>query len=418
MNKINHCAIFLSDNTNKQLLIEKLLKNQLPLIVEAGDNRKGVLFSPFLIKEIIEEEERHGEVAVAVADNRHLRTLSGGEQKKALLQYLLQGKPDFIIADNPFDNLDLASQQSLLKMLEEISRHTIIIQLVNRAADCLPFMVRAVAVTDDNTVTTVNDLPDYLRQQQQQHFELNGTIPESDHQYNTFENPLIKFTNVNVQYEDRKIVSDICWQINAGEFWQLIGPNGAGKTTLLSMITGDNQKGYGQDLILFGKKKGSGESVWSIKENIGYFTPSMTDLFSRYSSVEQMVLSGFYDSVGLYIKPSDRKIRLANEWLTLIGFQPLKKKPFYTLSPGQQRMVLIVRAMVKHPPLLILDEPTAGIDDHNVAVITALINKMAKESKTAILYVSHRKEKGLEPAFIFRLKPGSGGSEGVIIKNT
>jgi molybdate transport system ATP-binding protein len=77
-------------------------------------------------------------------------------------------------------------------------------------------------------------------------------------------------------------------------------------------------------------------------------------------------------------------------------------------------MILIVRAMVKHPPLLILDEPTAGLDDHNVIIITSLINKMAMESKTAVLYVSHRAEEGLNPDFIFELMPGETGSTGKI----
>ena len=416
MNNTMHCAVFLSDNAHKQSLIQQLLNNQLPLVLNNAGHLKGVLFSPFLIKELIEEEERHDQVAVAVADNRHLRTLSGGEQKKALLQYLLKDNPGFIIADNPFDNLDTASQKKLSQLLEETSRYTIIIQLINRATDCLPFIQKAVAVAGDSSLSAIDNIPAYIQQQEEKNrVVLPGIIPEADHQYKPFENPLVKFNNVSVQYEERKIVSHINWQINAGEFWQLIGPNGAGKTTLLSMITGDNPKGYGQDLVLFGKRKGSGETVWSIKENIGYFTPAMTDLFSRYNNVEQMVLSGFYDSVGLYIKPSDRRIRLASEWLTLTGLEALKKKPFYMLSPGQQRMVLIVRAMVKHPPLLILDEPTAGIDDHNVAIITALINKMAEESKTAVLYVSHRAEKGLNPIYSFELVPGKEGSSGRVL---
>lgn len=411
----SHWAVFLSNNANKQLLIQQLFSDKLPAVFYGFKGLKGVLFSALSIKEIIEEEERHDLVEVATTANRHLRCLSGGEQKKALLHYLLLQQPDFIIADNPFDNLDIDSQKNLQAMLHDIGQRITIIQLINRAKDCLPFIKNAVRVTDDNSMVNLPNITNFIRQQEEKKVPLfTGTIPASDHQYNAFNNPLVQFNNVSVQYEDRIIVNNICWQINAGEFWQLMGPNGAGKTTLLSMITGDNPKGYGQDLILFGKRKGSGETVWSIKENIGYFTSSMTDLFSRYNSVEQMVLSGFYDSVGLYVTPSASKIRLANEWLTLIGYLPLKKKLFYLLSLEQQRMILIVRAMVKHPPLLILDEPTAGLDDHNVAIITALINKMASESKTAVLYVSHRAEEGLKPDHIFELTAAAGGSTGTV----
>jgi molybdate transport system ATP-binding protein len=416
VNKENHWAVFFSDKADKQLLIGQLLSNKKPAPFDSFNPLKGVLFSPFLIKEIIEEEERYDQVEVATNLNRHLRFLSGGEQKKALLQYLLLQQPDFIIADNPFDNLDTGSQKVLLEMLQEISQHTSIIQLINRAKDCLPFIEKAVRIADDNLITPINDIKEYVQQHTQgSQIELNGHIPVSDHIYEAFENPLVRFNKVSVQYEGRMIVNNINWQINAGEFWHLIGPNGAGKTTLLSMITGDNPKGYGQDLILFGKRKGSGESVWSVKQKIGYFTSAMTDLFSRLSTVEEMVLSGFFDSVGLYTKPSGRQIKLADEWLALIGLLPLRKKHFYRLSPGQQRMVLIVRAMVKHPPLLILDEPTTGVDDNNAAIIIALINKMASESKTTVLYVSHRAEAGLNPTHRFELTPGKDGSIGKVL---
>jgi molybdate transport system ATP-binding protein len=183
------------------------------------------------------------------------------------------------------------------------------------------------------------------------------------------------------------------------------------------MIAGDNPKAYGQNLFLFGKRKGSGETVWEIKEKIGYLTPAMTDLFNTRHTLEEMIVSGFFDSIGLYIKPSEIQLRLADEWLLLIEMLHLKNKPFCTLTLGQQRMALIARAMVKHPPLLILDEPTSGLDDHNVAVVTSLINKIAAESSTAILYVSHRAEEGLKPQFIFRLAASENGSTGAIINN-
>lgn len=182
------------------------------------------------------------------------------------------------------------------------------------------------------------------------------------------------------------------------------------------MITGDNPKGYGQDLTLFGRRKGTGETVWSIKNNIGYVTPAMTDLFTASHTLEQMLMSGFYDSIGLYNKPSDLQIKLAKQWLTLIEMDKLSKKPFFMLSTGQQRMALIARAMVKHPPLLILDEAIAGLDDHNASLVISLINKIANESESTILYVSHRNEAGLFPRNIFQLFPSEEGSGGVVMK--
>lgn len=412
----NHWAVFLSNKANKQLLVTQLLSNNMPAVFEGFSGLKGVLFSAITINELIKEEERHEQVEVAKATNCHLRFLSGGEQKKALLTYLLSKQPGFIIADNPLDNLDSASQLFLLAMLTEVATQMPIIQLVNRTKDCFPFIKNMLSVNDDNSIDHQNNIAAYIPYQQAKNAPvLLGNVPIFNHQYAKVDNPLIQFKNVTVKYEDRGIVNNICWQINRGEFWQLIGPNGSGKTTLLSLITGDNPKAYGQHLILFGKRKGSGESVWSIKEKIGYFTPGMTDLFSRHTTVEQMIISGFFDSIGLYTKPSGRQLKLAGEWLKLIGILLLRQKAFYTLSLGQQRMVLIARAMVKHPPLLILDEPTVGLDDDNVAIVTALINKIAAESCTAILYVSHRAETGLCPKFIFKLTPGKDGSTGCAV---
>ena len=168
--------------------------------------------------------------------------------------------------------------------------------------------------------------------------------------------------------------------------------------------------------MLFGIKKGSGESVWDIKEKIGYLTSTMAQQFSRLDSIEKMVISGYFDSIGLYIIPTDTQIQLAGQWLKLIGLYDKKQKPFLSFSLGHQRLIMIVRAMVKHPPLLILDEPTAGLDDDDTLLFTALVNKIAAESSTAILYVSHRKEVGLKPKFIFELKAGDNGSIGIIDK--
>lgn len=416
MDRINNWVIFLSNKADKSLLVKQLLQKQVPQIFEGFDAGEGQLFSGIEVNELIAEEERHDCIEVGKSVNRQLRFLSGGEQKKALLAYLLAKNPGFIIADNPMDNLDITSQHFFKGRLEELSRHMPIIQLVNRMEDILPFIKNIICLEDNNKLTWFKDAEGFLQQQQANTFlPVFGAMPVSDNKYAVENNPLVAFNKVTVQYEDRIIVNNISWQINTGEFWQLIGPNGSGKTTLLSLITGDNVKAYGQDLTLFGKKKGSGESVWSIKQKIGYFTSSMTDLFGRTTTVIQMIVSGFFDSIGLYIQPSVRQLKLADEWLQMIGMEHQKQKAFYKLSLGQQRMVMIVRAMVKHPPLLILDEPSAGLDDDNVAIVTTLINKIAADKSTAILYVCHRKEKYLSPEFIFELIPaGNKGSIGKV----
>jgi molybdate transport system ATP-binding protein len=211
------------------------------------------------------------------------------------------------------------------------------------------------------------------------------------------------------------VLHNLSWTLRPGEFWQLKGPNGSGKSTLLSMIIGDNPKGYGQDMYLFGRKKGSGESIWEIKRQIGYFYPKMTLLFSRNDSVEDMVISGLVDSVGLYAKPTDWQRYVANQWLNVLG-NDFKHKKFYQMTSGQQRILLVVRALVKRPPLLILDEPTVGLDEYNTQLCIQLIELIARQGKVAIVYVSHRDESFSLPCNVMELVPGKEGSTAKIWK--
>lgn len=413
---LNHYAIFLSNGSDKNLIIEQLLSKNLSGILANFNEIEGVLFSKISITEILEEEDRHGFTEVTKSLDRSLKSMSSGEQKRVFLHYLLARNFDFMILDNPFDNLDIATRESLKTIFCEASEKTIFIQLVHRERDLLPFIDNIITVGNENNFTLQPDKQAFLQQYhatQENHFP--DEIPAPLRVYENVPGDLIKFQHVKVSYNEKPILQDIIWTIRKGEFWHLRGPNGSGKTTILSMITGDNPKGYGQNLTLFGIKKGSGESVWSIKENIGYVTPSMTDLFSTRHTLEQMLISGFHDSIGLYVYPTDSEVRTAKSWLKLIGMENLTDKLFCMLSAGQQRMALVVRAMIKHPPLLILDEPIAGLDDYHSLLVVSLINKIADESNTAILYVSHQDEEGLFPKKIFELIPSENGSIGRVL---
>lgn len=413
---MNHYAIFLSNGNDKNLLIEQILSKNLSGILVNFNKIEGVFFSKISIIAILEEEDQHGFTEVTKLLNRSLKSMSSGEQKRVFLHYLLAQKLDFMILDNPFDNLDIATRESLKTMFCKASQKTTFIQLVHRERDLLPFIESILTFDNKHNFILQPDKQDFLQQyqaSQKNHFT--GEIPPPLQLYENVQQELIKFQNVKVNYDEKPILQDITWTIRKGEFWHLRGPNGSGKTTILSMITGDNPKGYGQNLTLFGIKKGSGESIWTIKENIGYVTPSMVDLFSTRHTLAQMLISGFHDSIGLYIYPTDLQIDTANLWLKLVGMEEFTDKLFCLLSAGQQRMALVIRAMIKHPPLLILDEPIAGLDDFHSLLVVSLINKIADESNTAILYVSHQEEEGLFPKQIFELIPTENGAIGRIL---
>ena len=408
----NHWALFIDNTSDHSAFIENILGNNAPEPFESFKGLRGGLFSKLALITLIEEESRHGDSGITKGTDQLLQTMSSGEQKRILLNYLLESKPQFLILDNPFDNLDKEFQIQFKAQIKTIAEKVPIIQIVSRKGDLLPFIENHAQLVGDEIVLLPSPIESFNPKNKQ---GFNGSIPQPLKHIDYSDEILIEIKNVNVSYEDRQILKDISWRIKRGEFWELSGKNGSGKTTILSMITGENPKGYGQELYLFGRKKGTGESVWDIKKNIGYFTPSMTDKFTGYHSVENMMISGILDSVGLYVRPTEAQLRLAREWLQLLNMWHLKDTLFHDLTMGQKRLVMTTRAMVKHPLLLILDEPTAGLDDRSAIMLVSLVNKMAKESNSTIIFVSHREEPNLQPQFKYRLAENKYGSKGKIV---
>lgn len=407
---MNHWVIYLDNNSDKKGFLKDFQKGQIPNELHEFENKVGKLFSTFTLEKLIDEEDKH-DIKIISSKNQALETMSSGEQKRALLHYLLNENPDYIILDNPFDNLDIAFQEELKTILKDYSKHISFIQLASRKSDTLSFincygrLNKNMFTIVENTSSNYNNITSTFNA---------VSIPQSITTYSNIESPLIDFKNVSISYGSKKILNAINWTVKKGDFWQLSGTNGSGKSTMLSMIFGDNPKAYGQEIYLFGNKKGSGESVWDIKQKIGYYAPAMTLKFNGRHSIEHMLISGLNDSVGLYTIPTELQKRIIKQWLLLLDLYPIKNTYFNTLSTGQQRLVMTARAMVKRPPILILDEPTAGMDDDSAALLVSLVNKFAKETDTAIIFVSHRKEKGLKPERTLDLIPSANGSSGII----
>lgn len=415
MASFSHIAIYLPHQESSNELIQSLLEGKLTIPGVDLTKKKAAVFSAGILDIFLQEEFLHGQTSLNNEYNRPLHSLSSGEQKKALLNHLLFGKADFFLLDELYDHVDLQGQGIILATMKMIAETKPVIQLVRRQKDLLPF-IQSYYWYQDKSIQSFDTALDF-HQYLDQHLAQNSfrPIPRALKTIQAPVGPLVQMKQLCVSYDERPILDQINWTIQADECWQLKGPNGSGKSTLLSMITGDNPKGYGQDLYLFGMKKGGGETVWDIKQYIGYFNPVMIQHFSRLDSIELMIVSGCMDSIGVYIKPSEMQLRLAKEWLDYLGLLSLKNKPIQFLPAAQQRMVLIARAMVKHPPLLILDEPTSGLDDASAAVVIGMIAQIRKETKTTVLFVSHQQEKGFEPDKIFELTPCATGSIGTMV---
>ncbi len=416
MPKHPNIGLFLKNTADKKYIIEQILENKFLIKYLDLNNMNGGLYSSVVIERLLDEEMRHDRFVIKTVKNQGLNSMSSGERKKALLNHLISLKPHYLILDDIYSNIDIQTQKAVKEELKNLGDYTIFVQLFYRKEDVLPAIEKVLFVDENNRIEKEQDLERFLSFHIKNKTKITHLdLPESYHESHSDSDILVELRSVSASYGTHQVLNNINWTIKKNEFWQLAGPNGSGKSTLVSMITGDNPFGYGQELYLFARRKGTGESIWDIKQKIGYFTPAIISRFNHNDSVENMIVSGFKDSVGLYSKASNMEKRIADRWIEILGMSDRKQK-FRQLSVGQQRMIMVARAMVKHPPLLILDEPTIELDDENSILFVELIHAIRKEKDTAVIYISHREEKRLKPDKIFELVPSDHGYTGEVRK--
>ncbi|MEM7252420.1 MAG: molybdate ABC transporter ATP-binding protein ModF [Pseudomonadota bacterium] len=334
---------------------------------------------------------------------RGFRKLSSGETRKALLIRAFTSDPDLLILDEPFEGLDADSHKFLHTLVREFAERVPMVLVLNRF-DEIPDFISHIAYVDTGRLEhqvarsdaeALDDLRQLLHLQ-----TTDLDVPPSDEKPKCPDlgpnQPLVRLTKAKVAYGDNVVFSDLDWTIEPGQHWQVTGPNGSGKTCLLNLITGDHPQCYVNDINVFGMQRGNGESIWDIKQYIGYVSSALQWEYKVSVSVRNAIISGFYDSIGIYQKYTEVQRQVADQWLDLLGMSELADRPFNQLSFGDQRLILIARAMVKHPPLLILDEPCLGLDDINRQLVLALIEKICDGSETTVLYVNHRAEDSID----------------------
>ncbi|MFI2744414.1 ATP-binding cassette domain-containing protein [Zhouia sp. PK063] len=340
--------------------------------------------------------------------SRKLMQLSNGERKRTQLAAALLQKPDVLLLDQPFVGLDVASRALLNNLLEEIAASKITLVLICSPSH-IPSFANTVVTLTNGEISQIKERESYVP------VELKETVKDysdklkeiTDLHTNEF-NDVVKMTDVNVSLAGKHILKDINWHVKNGDCWALIGHNGAGKTTLLSLITADNPQGYNNDLILFDKQRGSGESVWDIKQKIGFVSPELHLYFLRgkgvlntipgisstaesYSTLSclDIIVSGFNDEIGFVTNPNKVQLDLAKKWLEILGLEKLENSLFAHASLGEQRALLLARALVKSPTLLILDEPCQGMDELQISHFKNLLNHVCTVLQTTLIYVSH-----------------------------
>ena len=359
------------------------------------------------VHEILSEDGRNPELVNQLVTmfkldtlvDRSFRKLSTGESRKVMLIRALASEPDLLILDEPFDGLDAHTLEMLQQYLATLVETVPMVLVLNRFDEFPDFITHISYVDhgrlqhqiDRNDSNAYNELYKLLHLKTTD-LAVPAADPENDIPRLDPTQPLVRLSSINITYDGHRIIDSLDWTIERNQHWQLSGPNGSGKTGLLSLITGDHPQCYVNDIFVFGFKRGSGESIWQIKQFIGYVSTALQWEYKVGTGLRNVIISGFYDSIGLYTKATDKQKQIADEWLALLGMTDRADTPFNKLSYGDQRLLLIARAMVKHPPLLILDEPCLGLDDMNRQLVLALIEKICAGSETSVLYVNHHPE--------------------------
>lgn len=329
---------------------------------------------------------------------KQLVTLSSGEMRKYQLARSLAVRPRMVIIDSPFIGLDAQTRDMLCRLLENLVTEwkMQIILVVSRREDIPSFITHVVEV-HDRRCSNVMAVQDFMAEPEE-------TLPEPllpqnlvDLMHNLPENgmessEIVRCNKVILQYESRRILNELDWTVRKGEHWALLGPNGSGKSALLSMVYADNPQSYACDIALFGRPRGTGESIWEIKKHIGYVSPEMHRSYCRRYPAIDIVASGLHDTIGLYKKITIEERESCRVWMKIFGISNLEERDFLELSSGEQRMILLARAFVKNPSLLILDEPLHGLDRRNRTLVMEIIKAFCDNPQKTLIIVTHYPE--------------------------
>ena len=299
--------------------------------------------------------------------------LSNGQLKKVLLlKVLLAEPPQFLLLDYPFEGLDSESRKDLCDFIDfiatELGTQIIIIDHYHE----LPSIINRRLTLNEFTIASEEV---YLASKRNEIVWPPSLVSPGPPKSGT---PVIDIRNLRIQYREHVVLDNFSWTVNQGERWALIGRNGMGKTTLFSMIFADHPLAYSQEIYLFGRRRGTGESIWDIKRRIAYMGPELVSYLSP-------------KSIGLsardYIRSVNRKLdeNSLNSLITHFNAEDFVDKPVRFLSSGQLQIMLIMNCFLTEKELLLLDEPFQFLDARQRARLNSYLHTHLHPVTTLIL---------------------------------
>jgi len=326
--------------------------------------------------------------------SKQLIKLSNGETKRLLIAAALIKSPVLLLLDTPLTGLDVQTRKLFNTILSEITDSGISVVIATSPRE-IPDAITDIAIFEDGeivqTIKKVNFNADLFKDKVKTSVDaekLKSLLTNTGKPAYTY---MVKMNDVHIKYGEKVILNKVNWEVLHGERWALLGPNGAGKSTLLSLVNGDNPQAYANDIVLFDKKRGSGESIWDIKKKIGFVSPELHQYFPTDNSCLQVIESGYYDTLGLF-RPSQKvKADTALSWMQALEIDKYARTLLKNIPASAQRLCLLARALIKNPDLMIFDEPCQGMDEHQQMNFKQIVNTICDMSDVTLIYVTHYK---------------------------
>ena len=332
--------------------------------------------------------------------SRKLLHLSNGEQRKLILVNALLHSPRLLVLDEPFGGLDVQTRQVLHNLLSQLMKLGMpVFTLLGRPDELLEPVTHLLLLDEGRVVAegTKEEMLDHPLARQlfrewvspsalKSPMPLPSAKPEPTANK---EEPLVELEKVSFHIGEKIILDQIDWKIYPGENWLLLGPNGAGKTSLLSLIQGDHPLAYSLSIRVMGELYNSTRSLWQIRQKMGWLSPELHLHYPGGWTCRQVIASGFFHSVGLHTAPNPTQMERVEEWIVRWKLSSIADDDFGDVSLGDQRMILLARAVVNSPRLLILDEVCQGLDIFYRSRILESIDEAIVLTKAALIFVTH-----------------------------
>jgi molybdate transport system ATP-binding protein len=365
--------------TVSQLLQRNVIEQRNPFaVIDDGDDE---VFAATKEREI-------ARFALGPLLDRPIVALSNGELHRFILARALLRRPRLLFIDDPMAGLDVESRGRLLGILDELDREGVAVVLgVENDAD-IPAATTHLLRLGDATVEHAGPRQK-VRGRAATKTVRPFTLPRKAVRAPAPAAPILEMIDVRVRHGNITLLDGITWTVQPGEQWALLGPNGSGKSTLLSLVLADNPQVYANHVRIAGFALEAGRSIWEQKAWLGWLSPELEAHYPTNARAFEVVLSGFHSSLGLHTKTSVADEEEARAWLGALGIADRTETRIADLSALDRRLVLLARAVVHGPSLLLLDEPCQGLDANDRAVLGAAIAAAVTAFGAAMIYVTH-----------------------------